>query len=272
MAAGLRGISAPHYTTPPSGTAATAAGMWARLSQSTHGRGDDPMSRLSPPDRRPPGPRAPWPLAAYWAGLGMGFLVCLVTSSATHVTASVGLLDSDTLAVSTRVDQGVLSSWLQPEGAPLGTLRVTKRSWGIVSTYAEELAPSPLVRGPRWNGYPIQVSFALPGSVHASAPTRRGDAVVWDRSRPGRSWRAAAPSTGRAPPCSGPWPSSPCSASLSADPSLCPPGPHGPGRAADAGGADDLTCPATAGPPLPAPLRASGGAPPSAPKEGSPMS
>src|SRR5579875_1514556 len=233
MAAGLRGISAPHYTTPPSGTAATPAGMWARLSQSTHGRGDDPMSRLSPPDRRPPGPRAPWPLAAYWAGLGMGFLVCLVTSSATHVTASVGLLDSDTLAVSTRVDQGVLSSWLQPEGAPLGTLRVTKRSWGIVSTYAEELAPSPLVRGPRWNGYPIQVSFALPGSVHASAPTRRGDAVVWDR---------------------------------------LPPGPHGPGRAADAGGADDLTCPATAGPPLPAPLRASGGAPPSAPKEGSPMS
>lgn len=120
-------------------------------------------------------------LVAYWVGLGTGFLVFAATSSATHMTAAVSLTDQDVLTVSTQVDQGTVASLTQAPGAALGTLRLAKRTWGLLTTYHEELRPSPVMGTQGWSGQPLRVSITLPGAVRASAPVGHGGTAVWDR-------------------------------------------------------------------------------------------
>ena len=85
-----------------------------------------------------------------------------------------------------RVDQGPLSRMLAPTLGTLGTLRFTKRGWGILTTYSQELTVT-AARLAQQAGTPVgvRVSLQVPGTITGTNATGRdGRTLVWGQIPP----------------------------------------------------------------------------------------
>ncbi len=116
----------------------------------------------------------------FWFGVAISSAVFILTGATTvDIDAAAG--GSHAVVVTGRVDRGVLGRLLSPPSEVLGAVRVTKRGWGLVTTYSEEIT----VLGARLAnaaGAPLdlKISVQLPGAVTGSnAPAREGRTLVW---------------------------------------------------------------------------------------------
>ncbi|HLJ62367.1 MAG TPA: hypothetical protein VKZ50_21820 [bacterium] len=127
---------------------------------------------------------------AFWSGVAATAVVFFMTG-ATTVQLDATASGPRDLLVTGHTDQGVLGGLLSAVPVPLGTVRVVKRSWGLVDTYMERVdvvaaaladyAGTPLA---------VQVRLQLPGTIVATNATGRdGQTLVW-ASLPsdGRLW------------------------------------------------------------------------------------
>lgn len=119
-------------------------------------------------------------MRAFWLGVAISSAVFIFTSGTTvDIDASAG--EPHAIAVTGRVDHGVLGRLFSPPSEALGAIRVTKRGWGLVTTYSEQIT----VLGARLAnaaGVPLnlKISVVLPGTVtDSNAPAREGRALVW---------------------------------------------------------------------------------------------
>ncbi len=129
---------------------------------------------------------------AFWLGVAVSAAVLIAGEGATTFDAEIRAGESPPLELVQRVDQGALGRVLAPAALTLGGVRVSKRGWGLLTTYAEELT----VAGSRLSsqaGVPVDVRIALemPGAVVATnAPGREGRALVWRALPDGAPLRA----------------------------------------------------------------------------------
>jgi len=118
-------------------------------------------------------------VVAFWLGIAAAFLVFVASSAATTFDASVRPTDTG-LTLAQRVDGGAVGELLSV-GPSIGTLHFSKRSWGILTSYAEELTIAS-ARVSQAAGTPValRVSLTMPGTVvGTNAPSRDGAALVW---------------------------------------------------------------------------------------------
>ena len=123
---------------------------------------------------------------AFWLGVAVTYLILTLTASSTTLDVDVVPGEANSLAVTERVDGGPLSRMLNPGIATLGTLRLTKRSWGVVTTYTQELGVT-AARLAQQAGtqIPVKVSLSIPGTiVGTNAASREGGALVWTEVPP----------------------------------------------------------------------------------------
>ncbi len=117
---------------------------------------------------------------AFWLGAAVSAGVFMLTGSTTvDLDATAGA--SDALVVTGRVDQGPLSRLLSPAVTTLGTARLTKRSWGFMTTYREEITVV-AARLSQQAGTPlrVRVQMQLPGTIVGTNATSREDRTfVW---------------------------------------------------------------------------------------------
>ncbi len=117
----------------------------------------------------------------FWAGVVAASVVLIITTTATTFDADVTTGEGQPMRLVQRVDQGAVSRLLAPTALTLGSVRVTKRGWGLVTSYTEEIS----VAGGRLAtqaGIPLdlRVTLAIPGTVVATNATgREGGALVW---------------------------------------------------------------------------------------------
>ncbi len=122
-----------------------------------------------------------WTVLAFWLGVVVASAAFVVTTAATTFDADVTTGEGQPARLAQRVDQGALSRLLAPAALTLGSVRLTKRGWGLVTTYTEELS----VAGGRpatQAGVPLdlRVTLEIPGTVVATnANGRDGAALVW---------------------------------------------------------------------------------------------
>ncbi len=119
-------------------------------------------------------------LLAFWVGVGVAFVIFIITAAATTFEASV-TGGEQAIEFVQYVDQGALGRLLAPAALTFGTVRLTKRGWGIVTTYTEELTIAPGAVSAR-AGEPVnlRVRLSVPGRVIAANATGRdGAALVW---------------------------------------------------------------------------------------------
>lgn len=122
----------------------------------------------------------------FWIGVAVTYLVLVLTASSSTVDVDIVPGEANAVVVAERVDQGPLSRVLNPGIATLGTLRLTKRTWGVVTTYSQELGVT-AVRLAQQAGTQISVkaSLAIPGTVvGTNAGSRDGGALVWNEIPP----------------------------------------------------------------------------------------
>jgi len=118
-------------------------------------------------------------VVAFWLGIAVAFVVFVAGSAATTFDATVRPTDAG-LTFAQRVDGGAVGQLLSA-GPSLGTLHLAKRSWGIVTSYAEDLT----VAGARVSqaagtSVALRVILTMPGTVvGTNAPSRDGAALVW---------------------------------------------------------------------------------------------
>lgn len=125
-------------------------------------------------------------ILAFWAGVIATSL--LLTLSASSSTLDVDLIpgEANSIVMAERVDQGPLSRVLNPGIATLGTLRLTKRNWGLITTYTQELGVA-AARLAQQAGTQVslRVSLSIPGTVvGTNAAGRDGGALVWTEIPP----------------------------------------------------------------------------------------
>lgn len=120
-------------------------------------------------------------ILAFWLGVGVTYLFLTLAGSSTTLDIDVLQGEANSIAVAERVDAGPLSRLLNPGIATLGTLRLTKHNWGVLTTYSQELGVA-AVRLARQAGTQIglRVSLDVPGTtVSTNATGRDGRALVW---------------------------------------------------------------------------------------------
>ena len=120
-------------------------------------------------------------IPAFWLGAAVTYLVLTLTASSTTLDIDVVPGEANSVAVTERVDAGPLSRLLNPGAATLGTLRLTKRNWGVLTTYSQELGVA-AVRLAQQAGTQIglKVSLDIPGTiVGTNATGRDGATLVW---------------------------------------------------------------------------------------------
>ncbi len=118
---------------------------------------------------------------AFWIGVVLTYLVLTFTAASSTVDVDLVPGEANGLVMAERIDQGPLSRILNPGAATLGTLRLTKRSWGIVTTYSQELGVT-AARLAQQAGtqLTLRVTLAIPGSVvGTNAAGQTGGALVW---------------------------------------------------------------------------------------------
>lgn len=116
---------------------------------------------------------------AFWLGAAVTAAVFLFTGASTFDLDASG--DPQAIVVNGRIDQSALGRLLTPDLATLGTVRATKRSWGLVNTYSEQIYVAG-ARVAQQAGAPVNLRFnlQLPGSVTATNATARdGRLLVW---------------------------------------------------------------------------------------------
>lgn len=129
---------------------------------------------------------------AFWLGVVVASAVLIITTTATTFDADVTSGEGQPVQLVQRVDQGALSRLLAPAALTLGTVRLTKRGWGLVTAYTEEIS----VAGGRLAtqaGVPLdlRVTLEIPGTVVATnANGRAGTALVWTSLPQGAPLRA----------------------------------------------------------------------------------
>jgi hypothetical protein len=121
---------------------------------------------------------------AFWLGAAAASFVFMITGAATTFDADVTVGESQPLRFAQRVDQAAVSRLLAPSTLALGALRLTKRGWGLVTTYAEELT---VARGalstPAETAGGIRITLEMPGTIVATnAGGRDGRVLVWSPS------------------------------------------------------------------------------------------
>ena len=120
-------------------------------------------------------------IAAFWLGVAVTYLLLTLTASSTTLDVDVVPAEGNSVALTERVDAGPLSRFFNPGIATLGSLRLTKRSWGLLTTYSQELGVA-AVRLAQQAGTQInlRVSLDIPGTVVAANATgREGRTLVW---------------------------------------------------------------------------------------------
>lgn len=125
-------------------------------------------------------------IPAFWLGVALTYLFLTLTASSTTLDVDVVPGGANSLAVTERVDAGPLARLVNPGIATLGTLRLTKRSWGVLNTYSQELGVA-AVRLARQAGTQIglRVSLDVPGTiVSTNATGRDGKTLVWTEIPP----------------------------------------------------------------------------------------
>ncbi len=120
-------------------------------------------------------------IAAFWFGVALTYLIFTLTASSTTLDVDIVPAEANSVAVAERVDAGPLSRLFNPGIATLGTLRLTKRNWGLLTTYSQELGVA-AVRLAQQAGTQIglRVSLDIPGTiVTTNATGREGRTLVW---------------------------------------------------------------------------------------------
>lgn len=120
-------------------------------------------------------------ILAFWLGVAVTYLILTLTSSSTTLDVDLVPGEANSLAVTERLDAGPLSRVLNPGIATLGTLRLTKRNWGLLTTYSQELGVT-AVRLAQQAGTQIglKVSLDIPGTIAGTNATGRdGRTLVW---------------------------------------------------------------------------------------------
>ncbi len=118
---------------------------------------------------------------AFWLGVAVSSAVFIITAAATTFDADVTSGEAQPIRLVQRVDEEALSRLLAPASLTLGSVRLTKRGWGVVTTYSEEIS----IAGGRLAtvaGAPVdvRVTLEIPGTVVATNATgREGRALVW---------------------------------------------------------------------------------------------
>ncbi|HKV46237.1 MAG TPA: hypothetical protein VJT32_16430 [bacterium] len=118
---------------------------------------------------------------AFWIGVVVTYIVLTLNASST--TFDVDMVPGETpgVGVAERIDQGPLSRLVHPELGTLGTVRFSKRGWGFLTTYSQELTVT-AARLAQQAGSPLSVAVSLevPGKVTGTnASGRDGGALVW---------------------------------------------------------------------------------------------
>lgn len=120
-------------------------------------------------------------ILAFWIGVAVTYLFLTLTASSTTIDVDVVPGSANNVAVAERVDAGPLARLFNPGIATLGTLRLTKRSWGLFNTYSQELGVA-AVRLAQQAGTQIglRVSLEVPGTVVSTNATGRdGRTLIW---------------------------------------------------------------------------------------------
>jgi hypothetical protein len=120
-------------------------------------------------------------MLAFWTGVVLAYLILTLAASSSTVDVDLVPGEANGIVMAERVDQGPLSRVLNPGAATLGTLRLTKRTWGFATTYGQELGVS-AARLAQQAGTQIslKVTLAVPGAiVGTNATGRDGGALVW---------------------------------------------------------------------------------------------
>lgn len=118
---------------------------------------------------------------AFWLGVAVAFVIFIITTAATTFEAAVTAGEGQPVQLVQHVDQGALGRLPAPAAFPVGTLRLTKRGWGFVTTYREEITIAggeALARA----GAPadLRVRLTVPGRVASTNATGRdGNVLVW---------------------------------------------------------------------------------------------
>ncbi len=122
----------------------------------------------------------------FWTGVAVTYLVLTLSAFSTTFDVDVVPAAGGGVAVAERVDQGPVSRLLAPGLGTLGTLRFTKRNWGFVATYTQELTVT-AARLAQQAGTPVSVSVTLqiPGTVVGTNATGRDNrTLVWSEIPP----------------------------------------------------------------------------------------
>ena len=130
-----------------------------------------------------------------WIGVTITYLVLTLSAFSTTFDVDVVPGASSGLVVAERVDQGPVSRLLSPGIGTLGALRFTKRNWGLVTSYTQELSVT-AARLTQQAGTPVSLSvtLAIPGTIVGTNATGRdnrtlvwseipADAPLWARTR-----------------------------------------------------------------------------------------
>jgi hypothetical protein len=119
-------------------------------------------------------------VGVFWAGVAVAGAFFVFTGG-TGVDLEATAADPRGIVVTGRVDQGTFARLFAPASPVLGTVRVTKREWGLLTTYTEEIT----VLGAQLaaaSGGPlsVQVKLEVPGTViGTNATAREGRTLVW---------------------------------------------------------------------------------------------
>ena len=122
----------------------------------------------------------------FWIGVAVTYVVLTLNTASTAFDVDVVPTEANAIGVVERVDQGPLSRMLSPTLGTLGTVRFTKRGWGILTTYSQELTVT-AARLAQQAGTPVgvRVSLQVPGTITGTNATGRdGRTLVWGQIPP----------------------------------------------------------------------------------------
>jgi hypothetical protein len=117
----------------------------------------------------------------FWLGVAASFVFFVLGTAGVRFDAQVTAGEARPIELTQHVDQGIISRVLSPAAPTLGSVRLTKRSWGVVTFYSEQIT----VAGTRLAGQSggpleLRVLLDIPGAViGTNANTRQGETLVW---------------------------------------------------------------------------------------------
>ena len=122
----------------------------------------------------------------FWIGVAVTYVVLTLNTASTAFDVDVVPTEANAIGVVERVDQGPLSRMLAPTLGTLGTLRFTKRGWGILTTYSQELTVTAArLAQQAGTSVGVRVSLQVPGTITGTNATGRdGRTLVWGQIPP----------------------------------------------------------------------------------------